>query len=195
MDPLERALRDIAQVHRATILKVIARSALPGSVTRVFHKGTKDALVGVLGGLPMDELPRLGGEREFRGWFERQLEHVATTVLGLNPRPVRPQIHPGYKWGHSTKVLALYLRDVVLYSRYFSEGDVHLISPWLCCPIDGIVLKAMSEIGVAPGVALIKEIDTRDKYWALQDRLEQAAAAAHVPRVWFDDVWVTGRVG
>ena len=49
----------------------------------------------------------------------------------------------------------------------------------------------MSSFGVAPGVKLIKEIYKREQYWALQDRLETAAAAAGVPRVWFDDVWAT----
>lgn len=194
MDPLERALRDIAQDHHATILKVIARAALPASVTRVFQPGTKTALVGVLSRLPVDEIPSLGGEREFRGWFERQLELVADAILAINPLQVRRQIHPGYKWGHGTKVLALYVRDVVLYSRYFSEAEVELISPWLSCPIDGIVLEYMRRLGVPLGVAQIKEIDTREKYWAIQDRLEEAATAAKVARVWFDDVWVTGRV-
>ena len=76
-------------------------------MTRVFATGTKAALLPVLARIPVDELPKLDGEAPFRTWFERQLEVVAAAILRLNPPAVRPRIHPGYKWGHATKVLAL----------------------------------------------------------------------------------------
>jgi hypothetical protein len=76
-----------------------------------------------------------------------------------------------------------------MYSRYFSDAEVDVIAPWLCCPVDSVVLDRLRELGVDPGVRLIREIDTREKYWLTQDRLETAALLAGVPRVWFDDVW------
>jgi len=143
----------------------------------------------VLAGLPIDQLPYLAGEVQFREWFERQLDPVAATILRHNPHGRRSRVHPGYRWGHGTKVLALYVRDIVLNSRFFGDAEVKLISPWLCCPIDSVVLDRIRELGVDPGVARIREIDSREKYWAIQDRLEAVAARIGVPRVWFDDVW------
>ena len=108
----------------------------------MFHPGTKGALVDVLANVPIDDLTRLGSDVEFRNWFELQLDGVAETIRDHNwPRASGRKNPPGYKWGHATKVLALYLRDVVLYSRYFTEAEVDEVSPWLCCPIDGIVLR------------------------------------------------------
>jgi hypothetical protein len=186
---LEAEYRRIAAAHRQAILKVTARSALPPSVTRVFNTGTKDALVDLLGRIPMDELPALADETAFRRWFAHHLDRVAAVILSLNPPETRPRIHPGYEWGHGTKVLALYVRDVVLFSRYFTDADVERITLWLCCPIDGIVIRLLSKLGERPGVALIREIDSARVFWGLQDRMGAAAAAANVPRVWFDDLW------
>jgi hypothetical protein len=192
-DPRPCGLEDefgrIAAAHRHAILRFTARSALPPSVTRVFKGGTKDPLVNLLGRIPMDELLGLDDEPAFRSWFVRHLDEVAGVILGLNAPQARPGIHPGYKWGHGTKVLALYIRDVVLFSRYFSDPDVERIQPWLYCPIDGVVMRRLRLLGEPLGVALIREIDTPDVYWDLQDRMGAAAAAVGVPRVWFDDNW------
>ena len=42
----------------------------------------------------------------------------------------------GYKWGHATKILTLYIREFVLNSRYFTDAQVQAILPWLYVPID-----------------------------------------------------------
>ena len=158
------------------------------SVTRVFGAHTKDALVELLQTVPIDDLLDIVDEATFAAWYERQLDRVAACVLKLNPPELRPSVHPGYHWGHAAKVLALYVRDVVLYSRYFTDQEVEQIAPLLYCPIDGVVLDQLRAAGVRPGVSRIREIDTREKFLALQDVL-QAAATVGVPRVWFDDVW------
>lgn len=189
MSALDEEYRRIAAAHRAATRHFTARSCIPPSVTRVFAKGTKDALLPVLAAIPIDELPQLGGEAAFRAWFERQLEVVAAAILRLNPPTVRPGIHPGYRWGHASKVLALYLRDLVLFSRYFPDADAERIAFWLYCPVDGIVMKRMRELGEKPGVFLISGIDSPKKFWHVQDTLGAAAARAGVPRVWFDDNW------
>lgn len=189
MSALDDEYRRIAAAHRAATRRFTARSCIPASVTRVFAKGTKDALLPVLARVPVDELPGLSGEAEFRPWFTRQLEGVARTIRRLNPPDTRPGIHPGYKWGHSSKVLALYLRDLVLFSRYFPDAEAERIAFWLYCPVDGIVMKRMRELGENPGAYLISGIDTPAKFWHVQDTLGTAAARAGVPRVWFDDNW------
>jgi hypothetical protein len=140
-DGLEVEFGRIKRDHGAAILKMTARSALPPFVTRAFQRKTKDALVELLGTMPIGEITALDSEAAFRVWYERQLDRVAACVLTLNPPRIRPGIHPGYHWGHAAKVLALFVRDVVLFSRYFGDYEVGRIAPWLCCPVDGVVLK------------------------------------------------------
>lgn len=189
MSMLDSEYLRIATAHRAATRHFTARSCIPASVTRVFAKGTKDALLPVLVKIPVDELPGLESEAAFRPWFERELEVVVRAILRLNPPEIRPGIHPGYKWGHATKVLALYLRDLVLYSRCFADADAERIAFWLFCPVDSIVMKRMRELGERPGVYQISGIDSSRKFWHVQDTLGAAAARAGVPRVWFDDNW------
>lgn len=186
---LEDEYRRLALGHRMATIRMTARSSLPPSVTRVFAAGTKDVLVEVLGRLPVDEIPSLESEAAYRLWFERQLDRVAEAILRLNPSTVRPQVHPGYKWGHATKALALFVRDLVLFSRYFTDAEVERVAPWLCCPIDGLVLKRLRELGERPPVRQINQLDSAARYWALQDLLEDAARTVGVPRAWFDDNW------
>jgi hypothetical protein len=186
---LEDEYRRIALAHHPATRWFTARSCIPASVTRVFAAGTKGLLVPLLAGLPADELPQLSGQDEYRAWFTRQLDAVAESILRLNPPEIRPAIHPGYKWGHSTKVLALYVRDLVLFSRYFSDQDVERVAPWLYCPVDSVVMKRMRELREQPGSYQISGIDSPQRFWRIQDLLGAAAASVGVPRVWFDDNW------
>lgn len=36
---------------------------------------------------------------------------------------------------------------------------------------------------------MIKEIDSAEKFFGVQDSLGEAAKKARVPRIWFDDIW------
>jgi hypothetical protein len=186
---LEGEYRRIASAHHRAIRLFTSRSCIPPSVTRVFTTGTKDTLVPLLARLPVDDLPELTDEAAFRPWFTRQLDPVARAIIRLNPPETRPGIHPGYKWGHATKVLALFVRDLVLFSRYFSDDEVEKIAPLLYCPVDSIVIKRLRELGEPSGVSQISGIDSPQRFWRIQDLLGQAAATVGVPRVWFDDNW------
>ena len=189
MSTLDEEYRRIAAAHHAATRLFTARSCIPASVTRVFAAGTKAELVPLLARLPVDDLPGLAGQTEYREWFERHRETVGAAIVRLNPRAMKPGIHPGYKWGHGTKVLALYVRDLVLFSRYFPDGDVTQIAPWLYCPVDSVVMKRLRELGEQPGVFQISGIDSAARFWRIQDLLGAAADRAGVPRVWFDDNW------
>jgi hypothetical protein len=175
--------------HAAAVLKAVARSALPGSIVRVFSKGTRDALLDLLPRFAIDELRDLRDDTAFRDWFERQLTPVAARILELNPPELRARVHPGYRWGHTTKVLAVYVRDVVLYSRYFTDAEARRIEPLLYCPIDGVVLARLRKLGVDPGVRLISGISSRERFYGIQELLRAAAARVNVPAIWFDDNW------
>ena len=178
----------IRESHRLGIVRTVARMTLLPSVTRVFEKKTAKALTDLLLTLPVDELPKLTDQSGYRGWFEAALDPLAATILQFNPLEKRRSIHPGYKWGHGTKVLSLFVRNLVLCSRHFTEEEVSRIEPWLYCPIDGIVMKRLRRVGSDPGVRQINQID-QPAFWRIQDCLAVAAGTAGVPRVWFDDVW------
>jgi hypothetical protein len=179
--------------HRAAIVRTVARMTLLPSVTRVFETGTADALTDLLLSLPVDELPELTDQNGYRSWFEAALERVAATILEFNPREIRSSIHPGYKWGHGAKVLSLFVRNLVMCSRHFTEEEASRVEPWLYCPIDGIVMKRLRRVGFDPGARTIREIDEAAAFWRIQDCLSIAADKAGVPRVWFDDIWSEDR--
>jgi len=174
--------------HREAIVRTVARMAVPGSVGRVFQSDTSAALVDLLPQLPVARLATITDQTGYRAWFEAALDPVGSTILRLNPPRTRSSVHPGYKWGHGTKVLSLFIRDLVLYSRYFTDEEARRIEPWLYCPVDQIVMKGLRRAGVDPGVDRIRKIDEM-AFWRIQDHLTQAAATSGVPRVWFDDVW------
>lgn len=174
--------------HPGAIVRTVARMALPGSVGRVFTTGTTKALVDLLPRLPVDQLRTLSDQADYRAWFEAALRRVAKKILEFNPREARGAVHPGYDWGHGTKVLSLFVRNLVLFSRYFTEDEARRLQWWLYCPVDRIVIERLRRVGFDPGVNLIREIDEA-AFWRIQDGLSEAAATAGVQRVWFDDVW------
>lgn len=179
----------IRDVHARSMIRFTIRSALPASVIRSMSPGTKAALTAYLERIPVDELRGIESEAAYRAWFEAHLEPVARIIRRLSPPEQKPLLYPGYKWGHGAKVLALYVRDLVLRSRYFSDEDADRIAPMLCCPIDGVVLQRLKQVGADVGIERIYQVDSKRLYWSIQDRLEAAACEVGVPRVWFDDVW------
>jgi hypothetical protein len=91
---LVKAFIETRDDHRGATARTVARAALPGSVTRVFAGGTKVPLMNLLVALPLDDLPTLPGESDYRVWFENALERVADLILRRNPPEVRPRFDP-----------------------------------------------------------------------------------------------------
>lgn len=154
---------------------------------RVFAKGTKPGLFKTLQALPVDELPKVVKQGGFNKWYEEQLEKIASEIGVLNSDNLR--ILPGLKWGHAAKVLSLFLRDLVEYSRYFSDHDAKAIARALHVPIDSIVIARLKTLRVKAPCRQIKDIDTRESFYKFQNIIEAAAKAVDVPRTWFDDNW------
>jgi hypothetical protein len=169
------------------ILSTSARVVLGSSVVRVFAKKTKRDLMLALGKVPVLDLPRLKGPPEFSVWFDEQVHRLAEALELKNND--RASVNPGLTWGHASKVAALYVRDVVLRSRLFTDKETTLIEPWLYVPIDSIIIERARKLGVRFGFTKIREIDTREKFYALQDALSAAAHHAGALRIWFDDNW------
>jgi hypothetical protein len=183
---LENEFRILKREHREAMKARAALIVLGSSVIRVFKAETKTGLCLVLVSLPVDELAQLKPE-EFVSWYNRQLNRVAREVRRLNH--VNARIQPGLKWGHSAKVLSLYLRDLVLHTQYFSRTQAKRISPWLYAPIDGIVIRKLKGLHVKISFRSIREIDSKSKFTKVQKTLGTAAELVGIPRVWFDDNW------
>ena len=177
----------IKRNHRNALKSREARIVLGPSILRVFEKGTKQTLQPVMEKFDVDSLPTLQSEAAYRIWFEKHLDDLAEAILVKNRENLR--INPGYQWGHGTKILSIYMRHLVLGSRYFTEAKAEHITPWLYCPIDGVVIDRLRDLGYKLPFERIKDINTPKEFYDVQDMLGQAAEKAGVPRVWFDDVW------
>jgi hypothetical protein len=184
---LKTEFKRIKIEHDLALKRTAARVVLGPSVMRVFVKGTRDALMPVLSGINLDQLHQISNQEAFSNWLDIQLSKVTKVVERLNSGNTR--IFPGAKWGHSAKITALFIRDLVLSSRYFDDIESQRISYFLHVPIDGIVIDRLENCGVDLPFSKIKEIDTRLKFYAVQDVLTKAAKEVGVPRVWFDDNW------
>jgi hypothetical protein len=184
---LNDEFRRIKGQHQEALKKTIARVVLGPSVMRVYAKGTRDALLPLLPTLDVDAITQFKSQEEFSEWFDGHVERIAKTIDRHNRRNTR--IRPGLKWGHATKIMALYVRDLVLSSRYFSDTDAAKVSAFLYVPIDSVVIKRLRKLGVRQPFTKIKEIDMREKFYAVQETLASAALNHRIPRVWFDDNW------
>ena len=85
--------------------------------------------------------------------------------------------------------MAIYVRDLVLSSRYFCDAEAKRVSFFLHVPVDSVVIGTLKELGIRQPFSKIKEIDTREKFYGVQDALAAAAQPLGIPRVWFDDNW------
>ena len=184
---LKKEYEDIGKKHRNALLRISARSVLGSSVIRVFNVESKSILLNSLEKINVDDLLRLKDEADYKAWFENNLSNLSQEINKTNPQ--NTNIYPGYKWGHATKILNLYIREVVEYKRYFTESEAAKIRKWLYVPIDSQVMKKIRALGYTLPFNKIKDIDTAKKFYGVQDLLGRAASAVNVPRIWFDDVW------
>jgi hypothetical protein len=154
----------------------------------VFRQNTKPGLLIVLAGLPVDELAVVN-QTGFSEWYEQQLVTVSEELWVHNSE--NPRVQPGLKWGHATKVLSLFLRDLVLHTRYFPDKDADRIERWLYAPLDSIVMARLRFLGLTLQFRKLRQIDTAQKSYSVQEALRTAADSVEVPRVWFDDNWAS----
>jgi hypothetical protein len=187
MEKLAEKFRCIKKLHRKTIQRKHARLTIGSSVGRVLKKDSKEQIWPILEKIPVDEIVQLQGEQDYKNWFEKHLDVLAQKIAETNRGNRR--IYPGYKWGHATKILCLYLRSVVMDGEYFPQNYKKKIKYWLYCPIDSQVMNALKKYGVNLPFDKIKGIDKPEKFYDVQDKLKQAASEVGVPRIWFDDVW------
>lgn len=179
--------RRIKGEHAKALQARAAREVLGPSVMRVFVAHTKDDIRPLLESLALQELTSLDNERDYQKWFDAKTENIAARLKQRNH--CNSRVNPGLKWGHATKILSLFVRDMVANSRFFCARESSRIERWLYAPIDSIAINRLRHLGAEPGFSRIKDIDTRIKFYRVQDALGEAARKVGVPRVWFDDNW------
>jgi hypothetical protein len=188
MQPLVQEFRRIRTDHRRALIARAARVTLGASVMRVFAKGTKEPLSKALIALPLHDLAtKVRTDGQFARWYERALDSVHRVIMTRNAQNRR--ILPGSRWGHSAKVLSLFLREVFLCARWCDDAVASRVEKLLYVPIDNIVMKRMRQKGGIVKARSIKAISTRAQFQEMQDQLRTAARRAGVPAVWFDDAW------
>jgi len=186
MDLIEEYGR-IKAGHRSAVPERVARVTLGASVMRVFAKGTRDDLRKALVGIPAEQLRSIPDDEKFREWFEVQLRTVGEAIHLKNTKNARVQ--PGAVWGHGTKVLTIFLREMVAHTRVFKDGEVGRIERLLYVPLDRITMDRLLKLGVPLPFRRIREIDSARKFYDVQSQLATAAKRVGVPPVWFDDNW------
>ena len=187
-DRLAEAFCVLRLSHQSSLIPRTARIALGPSVLRVFAPGTKGVLTAALERVSVDRLSSVSSLNGFDAWYRHELDRVARAIRRTNTTNSR--IQPGDKWGHAAKVLSIFVYQVVLNSRYFSDAQARRLQYWLYAPIDRIALGHLRRLGVRNLPAGINEIDTAAKFYRIQDALAIAARRAGVPRAWFDDLWL-----
>jgi hypothetical protein len=174
--------------HKEAIKIRVAKVCFSGSTSRVFESKSSSGIKEKLRDIDVDELLKIETEAKFQIWFEKTLEEVVKAVPDKTSRG--EEISEGArKWGYGTKILNLFVRDIVLHSRYFTDTQSERMQKFLYVPIDGIIIDKLCKSGEKLCFDKIKEIDTREKFYEIQNRLGRAASECGAPRVWFDDNW------
>lgn len=181
---------DLAKTDRnATVLRV-AKIVTGASVVRVFDKGTARRLVDALVLLDLEKFAQCKTDEEFDKFFFLSLDQIDEAIDKRSRR--NDLLGEGRKWGHASKVLCLFLRDLVLYSRYFRDDEVRRLQNLLYMPLDSVVMKHLRSCGVSIKARQIKDISSCDEFQEIQRIFTVAAKHANVPRILFDNVWSQG---
>ena len=179
--------RRIKSAHRNAQIRTVARTVLTPSVMRVFREGTREDLLPVMETLDVRGLRAVRSQEAFSEWFDKGVARIWRTIGRKNKDNHR--IQPGGKWGHSTKIMTLFSRGLVLTSRVFPDSITDRLAPFLYVPIDGVIMRRLERLDVDLPFRRIREIDSRSKFYMVQDLLGETAHKIGVPRVWFDDNW------
>lgn len=179
--------RKIGKKHRELDIKRTAMVTLAPSVIRVFNQGTRSGLIECLKDIPIEEMREIKTEQSFKIFYCKQLDRVVKVVEKSNLKNLR--LGRGLMWGHCTKVLSIYLYELVLRTRLFSTAQVKVLTPLLYVPLDSILLKRLRNCGMTNLPQKIKALSKKRQFWEIQDFLKKAAKKAGIPAIYFNDVW------
>jgi hypothetical protein len=192
---LEEEYQRIKDNHRRAMIARVARVCFSGSTSRVFpkaksknEKSANDIIKEALRTIDVDTLPSFKTQEEFRLWFEEKLKLILDVIPQRNSHG-KILSEGSRKWGYGAKILCLFLRDMIENCLYFSVDKVEETRKCLYVPIDDIIINKLGECGVTLPFSKIKEIDSSEKFYLVQNILGQVSEEIGVPRIWFDDNW------
>lgn len=189
-EAIERTVRRFREIHSRRIescLRWAAYASTVPSVMRVFRPGSRQDVLPTLLSVAVDELRNVAGADDYRRWYIRALDQLVESLQRRNRDNTRVQ--PGLRWGHATKILSIYVREVLFHTRYFTEDEYRRTGPFLYVPFDSIVMRELVSCGVTLPFFQIKSIDSEEKFFSAQDLLFRSAEAVGTWAIWFDDVW------
>ncbi len=186
-DKLVEKFAELKAKQRGDTATRIAKVVTGGSVIRVFNKDTTKDLVSALKQIKLDTFARCQNQVEFDRFFFRALDQIDAAILIRNEHNKR--LGNGRKWGHASRILCLFLRDSVFYSRYFEGNVARRLQQFLYMPVDSKVIKHLRACGAPITPQKIKEIDSEEEFRRIQNLLALAAKRANAPRIIFDNVW------
>lgn len=179
---LEHKLKQQARQEQASIVTRKVRTCVGASTWRALANNTKLDVTPILQTVDLNRFRACNTETEYRRFFCDELSRVDRAVRRKNSKV------QGRKWGYSAKILCLFLRGMVLHTRYFDDKNMARLKRFLYVPVDRIVLKEIRKMGLNPGSRAIKTM-TKDTFWSIQKWLIEAASNVKVSPVIFDDVW------
>lgn len=191
LDINERLIEQFRQIKvrmEKTAVKRTALITLGPSLIRVFEKKTKKDLRKALESVQIKKLRDIKNESDFKNFYVNNLNRIKKAVLKRNAK--NKKLGNGLKWGHCTKVLSIFLREIVLRSRIFPDADVKRLEPFLYAPLDSKVLRRLRNCGLPKVPRRINELGTASQFWRLQESIKKAASPADLFAVNLDDIWV-----
>ncbi len=179
---LEKQLRKQGRAERKSIVVRQAKTCIGPSTWRTLAAETNDDVAPALKQIDLKKLVACRKPAEFRKFFCEELKRVDRALARKN-KTVK-----GRKWGYGTKILSLFLRGMVLHTRYFDYKVVERLTPLLYVPVDRIVLNNLRKAELDTRCRAIKDM-SQETFWQIQEWLAEAASNVGVPSIIFDDVW------
>lgn len=163
----------------------IAKIILGSSVIRVFRAGTKLRLLSYLITFDVDSVANVLSQEDFNQWHMHNVNNVFQVITEDGNYENIPE--EGLRWGHSTKILNLFLGHLIFYSNYFQDFlNVEEAKKFLHVPLDSKAFEVLRDNDVEDVPTRIKWL-TSESYYRLQNEIRNAAAEYDLPPIYFDE--------
>lgn len=173
-------------IYRKLTKQRVGKIILGSSVIRVFVKGTRDALLSCLDKIPAENVIYLQTQKEYDQWHYRQVKKVYTCLRQQRGNVSRIGNNAGLEYGHSTKIVNLFMGHLVFYSPYFKKKDIKTISSFLHVPLDKKVFDALRACNMQAVPRSIKKVDKKT-YYKIQGEIRESAKNYNLPPLYFDE--------
>lgn len=178
-------LKDSNNYKKAVKTRAI-KIVLGSSVIRVFKKGSKKQLTVCLLDINVDDLGKIKSQEMYDKWHLVQINKIFSCLKKENANLVK-LTEEGLKWGHSTKILNLFIGHLAMMSPYYSNArECYKVQFFLHVPLDSKVFEALRICKIEDVPKNIKSISAKS-YKIIQITLRKAALEHKIPALYFDE--------